>query len=86
MSSTCLTSDNMNLIEPLLAEVRESGPISNFDRETAAAHLLIQRVQQSTTNENALRSALARHVGLHEIMGGALERWDGEGGAIGSAP
>lgn len=86
MSSTHLTSDNMNLIERLLSEVRETGPIRNFDRETAAARLLIQRLEQGTTNEDELRSALAHHVDLHEMLGGALERWDGEGGAIGNAP
>lgn len=36
MSSTYFTSENMNMIEGLLAEVREPGPERNFDRETAA--------------------------------------------------
>jgi hypothetical protein len=86
VSSTHLTSDNINLIERWLSEVRESGSIRNFDRVTATARLLIQRVEQGTTNEDELRSALARRVGLHEIMEGALGQWDGEGSAIGNAP
>jgi hypothetical protein len=84
MSSTYLTSDNMNLIERLLSEVRGAGLIRNLDRETAAARLLIQRVEQGMTKESELRGALSHHVGLHKIMDSALERWDGEGGAIGS--
>jgi hypothetical protein len=84
MSSTYLTSDNMNLIERLLSEVRGAGPIRNFDRETAAARLLIQRFEQGMTKESELRCALSHHMGLHKIMDSALERWDGEGGAIGS--
>jgi hypothetical protein len=85
MSSTYLTSDNMNMIERLLSEVRGSGSIRNFDRETAEARLLIGRVEGGTTSEDELRGALARHVGLHKIMDGALSRWDAEGGAPGNA-
>jgi hypothetical protein len=85
MSSTYPTSDNMNLIERLLREVRAPRPIRDFDRETAEARLLIKQVEQGTTNEGELRGALSHHVGLHKIMDSALERWDGEGGAIGNA-
>jgi hypothetical protein len=85
MSSTYLTSDNMNLIERLLSEVRGAGLIRNLDRETAAARLLIQRFEQGMTEESELRISLSHHVGLHKIMDSALERWDGEGGAIGNA-
>lgn len=84
MSSTYLTSDNMNLIERLLSEVRGSGPIRNFDRETAEARLLVGRVEGGTTSEDELRGALAHHVELHKIMDSALARWDGEGGSPGT--
>jgi hypothetical protein len=82
MSSTYLTSDNMNLIERLLSEVREPGPASNIDREIAEARLLVGRVEQGTTNEVELRDALSRHVVRHKIMDSAIARWDGEGGAM----
>jgi hypothetical protein len=85
MSSTYLTSDDMNLIERLLSEVRGAGPTPNFDRETAEARFLIKRVEQGTTNEDELRAALSHHVGLHKITDSALPRWGGEGGAIGNA-
>ena len=86
MFSTYLTSDNMNLIERLLCEVRGSGPNRNSDRETAEARLLIGRVERGATNEDELRGALAHHVGLRKIMDSALARWDAEGGAPGIAP
>jgi hypothetical protein len=82
MSSTYLTSDNMNLIERLLSEVRGSAPMRNLDRETAEARLLVGRVEQGTTNEIELRDALSRHVVRHKVMDSALARWDGEGGAM----
>jgi len=85
MSSTYLTSDNMNLIERLLSEVRGPGSIRNFDRETAEARLLIGRVEGGTTSEDELRGALSHHVGLHKILDSALARWDSEGGSPGTA-
>jgi hypothetical protein len=85
MSSTYLTSDDMNLIERLLSEVRGAGPTRNFDRETAEARFLIKRVEQGATSEDELRGALSYHVDLHKIMDSALSRWAGEGGAIGNA-
>lgn len=84
MSSTYLTSADMNLIERLLGEVRERGPVQTLNEVTSAARLLIRRMESGLKSETALRGALAHHVGLRLVMDEAVSRWDGEGGEVGS--
>lgn len=82
MSSTYFTSENMNMIEGLLAEVREPGPERNFDRETAAAHFLIQHFTPKSIAIDDMRKKLAAHLGTLDALAIAYSRWDDEGGAI----
>jgi hypothetical protein len=84
VSSTYLTSADINLIERLLGEVQERGPVQTLNEVTAAARLLIRRMESGLKSETALRGALAHYVGLRLIMDEAVSRWDGEGGAAGS--
>lgn len=83
MSSTYLTSDDMNLIERLLGEIGEHGPLRNFDRN-AAARFLVQSFQRGATSEADLRASLSRHLNHHKAMDGAVARWDEEGGSTGN--
>ena len=82
MSSTYLTSSDMQLIERLLAEVRDPGPERDFDQETAEARLLIHAVEEGTREANDLRCLLAQHRKLHRSLNAGLMRWEGEGGSI----
>ncbi len=74
MSSTHLTSENMATIATLLADLRQTGPMRSFDRETAAAGFLIKCVKEGMTGEIPLRHALSRHVSLSAIMATAHTR------------
>ncbi|EXL04022.1 hypothetical protein [Aquamicrobium defluvii] len=83
MSSTYLTSQDMNLVGRLLDEKRELGKLRGIERETSAARFLVRRIEQGTANEMRLRIALGRHLRLCDTQNSAVSRWDGEGGAIG---
>ena len=84
MSSTYLTSSDMQLIECLLTEVRSSGPERDFDW-TAEARLLIHAVEEGTRDASDLRQLLAQHRKLHRIFDNGLMRWEGEGGSVSHA-
>jgi len=56
MSSTYLTSENMNMLQRLLAEVRRLP--RNIQREASSARFLVHRFQDGTTAESDLRSQL----------------------------
>jgi hypothetical protein len=84
MSSTYLTSADMNLIERLLRQVRERGPVQPLNEVTSSARLLVRRMESGLKSETALRGALAHHVGLRLIIDEAVSWWDAEGGAAGS--
>jgi hypothetical protein len=81
VSSTYLTSADINLIERLLGHVREPDAAQTADN--SAARPLIPIMESRLKSEAALRGALAYHVGLRLIMDEAVSRWD-EGGAAGS--
>lgn len=83
MSSNYLSFANMNMIERLLAEVREPGSIHDVARENAAVHFLIREVEQSQAAEEDLRPKLAAHLDEWETTGAAIVRWDDEGRARG---
>ena len=85
MSFTYLTSDEKRMIGHLLAEIRDPGPEQNFDKQTAAARLLVHAVEQGNSDEQTLRAVLTKHVQLHKTLDNALARWDDEGGAVGKA-
>jgi hypothetical protein len=75
MSSTYPTSDDMKMIERLLAEVRETRPERSFDAETSQAHLLIHALEEGTRVESELRHLLAEHVKLHKLFDRSHQRW-----------
>lgn len=74
MSSNFLTSDDMTMIERLLAEVREAGPEPSFDIETAQARLLVHAFEEGTAGEADLRNLLAEHVKRHGILARSHQR------------
>lgn len=78
ISSTYLTSDDMKMIERLLAEVRETRPERSFDAETARAHLLIHALGEGTQVESELRHLLAEHVKLHRVIDRSRQPWASE--------
>ncbi len=82
MSSGYLTSRDMNVIERLLAEIREKGCERDFGKETAAARMLVHAVEQGSSDETTLRTMLAGHVDLHRTLDIGLSRWADESGAI----
>ncbi|MCT7375538.1 hypothetical protein [Chelativorans salis] len=79
MSSTHLTSDDLMMIECLLAEVRAAGPEGRFDIETAQARLLIYAFADGISVEADLRSLLAKHTALNSSLDCSSRRWRAEG-------
>lgn len=78
MSSNFLTSDDMTMIERLLAEVREAAPGPGFDIETAQARLLVHAFEEGMVGESDLRNLLAEHVERHGILTRSHQRWTTE--------
>jgi hypothetical protein len=78
MSSAYPTSDDMKMIERLLAEVRETRPARSFDAETAQPHLLIHALKEGTQVESELRFLLAEHVKLHRVTDRSCQHWASE--------
>lgn len=85
MSSTYLTSEDLDMIDRLVAEVRESQPVRNIARETAAARFLVQDFEENQTPEPELRRKLAAYLDEQDAMDAALVRWD-EGDEPGRSP
>lgn len=84
MSSTYLTSQDMNLIGRLLDEMRDLGKLRGFDGEASAARFLVRRIEQGTSSEMRLRIALKRHLRLGDALNGSTSRHDAEGGITGT--
>lgn len=82
MSSTYLTSHDMNIIEQLLVEVREPAENRSFDEETAQARMLVRAVERGIHSATELRMLLKYHVRLHQALNHSSQRWENEGGAI----
>ena len=82
MSSTYLTSRDMNILEQLLAEVREPAENRSFDKETAQARMLVRAIERGIHSSSELRVLLAKHVRTHQILDHSSQRWENEGGAI----
>lgn len=80
MSSGYLTSEEMNLIQRLLAEGAPTRAARGAGDETAAARMLIRAIGRGS-GEDGLRTKLARFRD-GTVIDAALSRWDGEGGAI----
>lgn len=81
MSSDYLTSNDLNMIERLLGEVREPGNFRGLDRESVAARFLIANFRRSKTAEKDLRTLLAARIKAQDATERGLNRWDNEGGA-----
>jgi hypothetical protein len=81
MSSTYLTSDDMTMIERLLAEARIDRPYASSDVETAQARLLIRAIVSGTPTEAELRDLLAEYVQPQRSLAQSYQRWENEGGA-----
>jgi len=79
MSSNYLSFANMNMIERLLAEVRQSAQPHDAGTETAALNFLVREVEQSQAAEADLRQKLAVHLGEWETADAAIARWDDDG-------
>lgn len=82
MSSTYLTSHNLNMIARLLGEARASGELAEND--IIAERLLIRRFERGTFNEGRLRIILRRHVFNYPNNAKEQNEWENEGGAIGT--
>lgn len=80
MSSHSLSSSDMNMIEQLLAEVRDPEHRS-FDKETTQARMLVHAMESGIRSTSDLRSRLADHVALHSTIDSSHEQWENEGGA-----
>lgn len=80
MSSTYLTSENMNMISRLLSETCEIGKISETGK--LSARLLVRRFEKGTFNENRLRLILRRFLRQQSSLSASLDRWNDEGGLI----
>jgi len=81
VSSAYLTSDDMKMIERLLAEARKGRPYASSDVETAQARLLIHAFESHMPTEAELRDLLAEHVQSRMILAQSYQRWENEGGA-----
>ena len=81
MSSTYLTSNDITMIERLLAEVRVAGTHHCADIETAQARLLIYAFEDGMSEESDLRRLLSGHVSLHNGLARSRQRWVREAGA-----
>jgi hypothetical protein len=79
MSSSYLSFANMNMIERLLAEVRQSAQPHDAGTETAALNFLVRAVEQSQAVEEDLRQKLAAHLDEWETAGAAIARRDDDG-------
>lgn len=84
MSSTYLTSHNLNILVRLLDEVRITGELAEND--IIAERLLIHRFERGTYDERRLRIILRRHVFNYPNNAKEQNEWENEGGAIGTPP
>lgn len=75
MSSTYLTSNDMTMMERLLAEVREAAPERSFDIESAQARLLVRAFEGGMASESDLRNLLAEHDTLQRMFARSHGRW-----------
>ncbi len=82
MSSTYLTSHNLNMLVRLLDEVRITGELAEND--IIAERLLIHRFEKGTYDEIRLRIVLRRHIFNYPNETKEINAWENEGGAIGS--
>lgn len=81
MSSNYLTSENMNMIGRLLAEIRPRSSRPDADRETATARFLVESFQGGTKTIDGLRRRLESHASQHSV-----NRWDDKDGTVGKPP
>ena len=84
MSSTYLTSHDMNMIRGLLREVRTTGELAGTD--ITAERLLIRRFENGTFNETRLRMILKRHIYNYPNIINEINEWENEGGAVSNTP
>ena len=80
MSSTYLTSHDLNMIVRLLDEVRMTGRLAEND--IIAERLLIRRFEKGTYDERRLRIILKRHIFNYPNNAKEQNAWENEGGAI----
>lgn len=84
MSSTYITSSDMQLIEQLLVERHETHGVQTIDKETEAARELFRTITCGISDEETLRIVLANHFNGPAPCPDAarLSRWESEGGAV----
>jgi hypothetical protein len=82
MSSTFLTSSDMNMIGGLIVEGRRRYPERSLAFFSEPARLLVKSFQAGVTCESELRRVMEDCLRVAVIPDGSIDRWDDEGGAL----
>src|SRR5690606_32658369 len=82
MSSTYLTSRDMNSLEQVLAEVRERAVNRGFDPGPAHSRMLGRASERGPPSSPDLGALLAAAVRAPPTRDHSSQRWENEGGGI----